>query len=618
MLGAIRRRMGTPCRQGSACGGDSAVDVVGTGQRNFGQQLLGGAMLKGVVIGRGGGLELSVDEPRKSEHGGHDRRLDGAGIRKSDVTARGREQSTPGGWGRWWMGAPGRGQVSLPPARILPQPMTLSLHGIHKTYGAVRALADVDLRLEAGSVHGLVGENGAGKSTLIGILAGLIRPDRGELRLAGQRTSAHSPRRARAEGIAVLHQTPRLFAELSVAENLLFGSGAFWRSKRGIHRQALAQLEHVGLELNPGQPARELSPAQQQLLCLARALAKHPRTLIMDEPTAVLPAFEASELMRRVELLRQEGVSVLYVSHRLDEVLRVADQMTVLRDGRRVWNGAARGVDPEDLIHHMVGREISNKGRRPLGPRAEVVLSVRGVSAPAVALEDIRFELRAGEILGVAGLVGAGRSELLDLLYGCAAIGRGELILAGAAYRPRSERDALQQGVVHLPEDRRRRGVVPAMNVAQNLSLAQLERVTRRGCIDKFAEHALARELVESFDVRAASTSVPVRTLSGGNQQKLALARGLARRPRVLLLDEPTQGIDVAGRAQIHDMIEREARRGAAILLASSDIDEVLALAHRVGVMRTGRWVATLTAAEADAERVLALALGVEAGNVSA
>ena len=496
--------------------------------------------------------------------------------------------------------------------------MTLSLHGIHKTYGAVRALADVDLSLEVGRVHGLVGENGAGKSTLIGILAGLVRPDRGELRLAGKRLHAHTARRAREVGIAVLHQVPRLFAELSVGENLLFGSGAFLRSKRGTRRQALLRLERVGLELDPERPARELSPAQQQQLCLARVLAEEPRTLIMDEPTAVLPAFEARELMRRVERLREAGVAVLYVSHRLDEVLRVADELTVLRDGKRVWHGAAREVDSERLIRHMVGRDLTSAPKRTAETPAEVVLSARALTAPAVGLDAIDFELRAGEILGLAGLVGAGRSELLDLLYGCTGIEGGELRLAGAAYRPRSERDALRLGVVHLPEDRRKRGVVPAMTVAQNLSLSQLSSVTRRGGIDPRIEHAVARDLVERFDIRTASTSAAVWTLSGGNQQKVVLARGLARRPRILLLDEPTQGIDVAGRAQIHGMIENEARRGTAILLASSDLDEVLALSHRVGVMRGGRWVATLAGAEADAERVLALALGVEAGNVSA
>jgi rhamnose transport system ATP-binding protein len=498
--------------------------------------------------------------------------------------------------------------------------MQLELIGIDKTYGAVRALDGVSLELESGRVSALVGENGAGKSTLIGVLGGLVAPDAGRIRLEGRERGGHSARDARRLGIAVVHQVPRLFAELSVAENLLFARGGFLVSRRRREVRARRMLERVGAQVDPRTPAKELSPAQQQLVALARVLDLKPRLLVLDEPTAVLPAVEARDLVQRITDLGSEGVAVLYVSHRLDEVLRLADDITVLRDGRVVWQGAAAGVNQATLVTHMAGRAV--EGREPA--RAKSIgrprLELRSLSARAAGLRDIDLAVRAGEILGLAGLGGAGRTKLLGCLVGIAPCEAGDLGVVGRRVPPLSPRRAVSLGIAHLAEDRRRRGVIGPMSVAQNLSLSRLATVTRRGLIDTRAEQELAETLVARFGVRTSSAAAALDSLSGGNQQKVALARILADEPRVLLLDEPTQGIDVAGRAEIHRMIQAQAARGAAILLASSDLDEVLSLSDRVGVMRQGRIVATLDADTDDAtlaERVLGLALGLPAATVA-
>ncbi len=493
-------------------------------------------------------------------------------------------------------------------------PLAAHLCAITKSYGAVRALHEVDLRLARGEVHALVGENGAGKSTLIGVLAGLVAPDAGEIVVDGRRVAEHSPRRARELGIAVLHQVPRLFGELSVAENLVFGRTGFLVSARAARARATELLARVGAGVDPGERAGSLPLAKQQLVALARALDERARLLVLDEPTAVLPAVEAGRLLERIRRLRGEGVAVLLVSHRLEEVLSVSDRVTVLRDGKRTHVGPTGEVDEPALVRHMVGRELAGAPAResPGADRtvgARVVLAVQELSARALGLSGITFELHAGKVLGVAGLVGAGRTELLRCLAGLSRFDHGRILLDGRDVRPRDPSAALALGIALLPEDRRREGTIGAMSVTENLTLPRLGSFTRRARIDARAERAFAETVASRFAIRAASVAAPVDSLSGGNQQKVALARWIACEPRILMLDEPTQGIDVAGRAEIHRLIGAEARRGAAILLASSDLGEVLALSDRIGVMRAGRIAAVLPGG-ASAESVLGHALG--------
>jgi ABC-type sugar transport system ATPase subunit len=488
----------------------------------------------------------------------------------------------------------------------------IALRGITKRFGAIQALGGVDFELHAGEVHALVGENGAGKSTLIRVMAGAHAPDAGTLEVRGERVERLTPRRARELGIGVLHQHSALFGELTVAENLFLGTdGAVidWRRRRTRAREALAAL---GAEIEPDQRAGALGVAQQKEVELARALLAHAPILVLDEPTAVLPAREAERLLVTVAALRTRGVGILYISHRLEEVERIADRITVLRDGRTVWSGPSGRVTRAELVRHMVGRELAaaqraGAARAPSAP----LLTVAGLTSARLGLADVGFELAAGEILGLAGLVGAGRSELAACLFGLERIDAGTIALDGRAFRPRSPREAIERGVVLVPEDRARDGLVLEATVRENVVLPWLDRLARGGWLAREREGSVAERVVRELAVRA-TLEQRAGALSGGNQQKIALGKWLVEAPRVLILDEPTQGIDIAGRAEIHAQIRTLARSGVAVLLISSDLGELLALSERVAVLRRGRLAGTLAGAHLCAEEVLALALGVE------
>jgi rhamnose transport system ATP-binding protein len=494
-----------------------------------------------------------------------------------------------------------------PAARTL-----LALRGIAKSFGAVRALRGVDLDVQAGEVHALVGENGAGKSTLIGVITGAQAPDAGTLEVLGRRLEHHSPRAAIELGIAVIYQQPALFGELSVAENLLIGTDGPLISWRARHVRARELLDAVGARIDPRAPAKLLPLAEQQLVEIARALRTRAPILVLDEPTAVLPRVEAEALLERLSQLRSRGVGILYVTHRLEEVVRIADRVSVLRDGALVWRSAMQGVSHATLVRHMVGRELASGGARTRGASGPPALEVRGLSSRATGLADIAFDIAAGEVLGLAGLVGAGRSDLAACVFGLAPIDAGELRIHGKSVAIDDVSDALAAGVALVPADRRRHGAIPPLSVAENVALAQLDRLAHRGCVDARAEHELARRWIAALSIKVESADARVDTLSGGNQQKVVLARWLSREPRVLILDEPTQGIDVAGRAEIHRLIGALAERGLAVLLISSDLTELLALSDRVAVMRRGRLAGVLAREAATQEAVLALALGVE------
>jgi rhamnose transport system ATP-binding protein len=492
----------------------------------------------------------------------------------------------------------------------------LELIGITKSFGGVRALDDVSFDLQGGEVHALLGENGAGKSTLIRIVAGAHRPDSGRFTVAGLGVERADPLHVRALGIAVIYQQPALFPDLSVAENIALGreSGSPWSriDRRRRRDEARELLSRLGSAVDPDAPVSGLRMAEQQLVEIARALGASARILVMDEPTAALSEREAGHLLGVVRDLRASGVGILYVSHRLEEVLALADRYTVLRDGRFVATRARGDVDREELIRLMVGREAGLIPDRPDTRPGEPLLELRGLGCEASGVADVSLDVRAGEVVGIAGLVGAGRTELARAVFGLTPADSGEIRVAGRAVAIRTPEDARRQGIAYVPEDRRRFGVVAEMSVAANTSLSVLRELGRFGLVDRAAEERLATSFVSRLGIKTASVQAKLATLSGGNQQKVALARGLATKPRVLILDEPTQGIDVGAKAEVHRLMAELAAAGLGVLVISSDLPEVLGVSDRLVVMRGGRVAGALGRDVATPEKVLALALGRE------
>jgi rhamnose transport system ATP-binding protein len=490
----------------------------------------------------------------------------------------------------------------------------LRASSLEKHYAGVRALCGVSLEIREGEVHALVGENGAGKSTLVRILTGAEPPDAGSLEVDGELVHRFSPLGARTRGIAAIRQQPALFAELSVAENLALGvepvrlfRRVSWSRRREQARELLAR---IGARIDPDSTAAALSLPEQQRVEIARALGTRARILLLDEPTAALPEREAACLLDIVRRLRDQGVAILYISHRLDEIYEIASRVSVLRDGALVETRAIGEVSREDLIRLMVGRSLSAVFPEREGEIGEVVLEMRGLGRRASRLSGIDLDVRRGEIVGLFGLVGAGRTELARILFGLEAPDDGEVWLAGQRVRVFDPRVAIASGIGYVPEDRRRHGVILELALVANTSLALLERLRRRFFLDRAREREIASSFVSRLGIRARSIHGPVSELSGGNQQKVSLARSLATKPRVLLLDEPTQGIDVGAKAEIYALVRELARNGVAILLISSDLEEVLGMSDRVGVLFEGTMAGIVPASKATREEILARALG--------
>jgi rhamnose transport system ATP-binding protein len=499
------------------------------------------------------------------------------------------------------------------PREALLQPL-LRLAGIRKTFGGVEALNGVSFELLPGEVHALIGENGAGKSTLVKIITGAHRPDAGALELAGEPIAAIDPLRARKLGIAAIYQQPALFPDLSVAENIAFGRQPprFWRSVRWKVRrdEAVRVLAEVGAHIDPDLEAGQLTMPQQQLVEIARALSVDARVLVLDEPTASLTGAETEHLFSVIRRLKSQGVGIIYISHRLDELKQIGDRVTVLRDGRVVGTARLAETDRSELIRMMVGRELTTLFPTPGASAGGALLELRRLSCRAEGIRHVNLTIRAGEIVGLAGLVGAGRTELARVLFGLSSADEGEIRFRGRPVAVDSPQTARELGIAYVPEDRRRHGVVLALSVAANTSLARLSALSRWGLLDFAAERRLATDFVGRLGVKTSSIDAPVGELSGGNQQKVALARWLATNPAVLILDEPTQGIDVHSKAEIHRLMCELASRGLGILMISSDLPEVLGMSSRIAVMHAGTIVGELDRTEATQERVLELALG--------
>ena len=499
---------------------------------------------------------------------------------------------------------------------MAPEPPLLSMSGITKSFPGVRALDGVDLDVQAGEVHCLLGQNGAGKSTLIKVLAGAHQPDTGTIRWRGEEVTLRSPIAAMRLGIATIYQELDLVEHLSVAENVHLGheptTAGFVVRGKAAKASTAALLKRLGhAEIDPARLVGDLSAAQQQIVSMARALSHDVRLIVMDEPSAALDPDEVDNLFRIVGDLTAAGVAVVYISHRLEEIRRIGDRVTVLKDGRAVAGGLpAKSTPTREVVALMTGRNVEYVfPDRPVSPpRAEPVLKVQGLSRQG-EFETLDLEVRPGEIVGLAGLVGSGRSEILETVYGARKPTTGQVLVDGKALKPGSVRAAVRAGLGLAPEERKAQALLMLESVTRNVSVSSMSRFSRGGWIDRGAELGAARAATRELSLRPDNPSVPVRTLSGGNQQKAVLARWLLRGCKVLLLDEPTRGVDVGARAELYAVIRRLADEGLAVLLVSSEVPEVLGLADRVLVLREGRVVHTAPARELDEHRVLDLVM---------
>jgi rhamnose transport system ATP-binding protein len=491
----------------------------------------------------------------------------------------------------------------------------IELRGIAKNYGGVQAVADVSFAIERGTVHALVGENGAGKSTLVKILTGVVHPDEGELVIDGETHRIGDPQTAHHLGIVAMFQEPTVFPDLTVAENVFAGRHrktplrtVAWGAMRAEASRLLGEL---GADFPADAPVRGLGVADRQLLEIAKALSSSARLLVMDEPTAALSPHEVDNLFATVRRLRERGVAIVFISHRLEEVTAIADTVTILRDGRHVATRPAADLSHGEVVRLMVGRSLDALFPKEEAEIGDVVLRAEGLGRRGV-FSGVSFELRRGEIVGLAGFVGSGRTEVARSIFGIDRLDAGQLWISGRRFRPRSPRAALRRGLAYLPEDRLQQGLVQPMSISANTSMAVLPRLTPVGVLQPWRERRLARRFMEQLRIRATSPAQVVRSLSGGNQQKVVLSKWLAAEPRILILDEPTHGVDVGTKADVHRAISHLAAQGLTILMISSELPEILGMSDRVLVMREGRLVAEFSGADATQERIIEAASGIQ------
>jgi rhamnose transport system ATP-binding protein len=488
------------------------------------------------------------------------------------------------------------------------EPAVLELRNVAKAFGAVIALASADLRVEAGSIHALVGENGAGKSTLVKIIAGLYRRDRGEILLRGESVDFTSTAEAKAAGIAVIYQEPTLFPDLSVTENIFMGRQPKDRlgriDRRAMHLEASRIFERLAVHLDLDRPAEGLSIADQQLIEIAKAISLDARVLIMDEPTAALSGVEVERLFAVARSLRDEGRGIVFISHRFDEVFSLSDTITVMRDGQYISTDAIKDVTEDEIVRRMVGRDVTDLFPKQEAAIGEVLLSVDGINSTGV-FSDISFTVRSGEIVALAGLVGAGRSEIARAVFGVDGYDTGSVSLNGRMIPKHNPVAAMTSGLGLVPEDRRRQGLILDSSVARNATLPLRNALSKFGFLSSRAENQAARVWASRLQLKASALDALAGTLSGGNQQKVVLGKWLATDPRVLIIDEPTRGIDVGTKAEVHRLISELAGRGMGILMISSELPEVLGMADRVLVVREGRITAEIDRADATSESVM-------------
>ncbi len=487
----------------------------------------------------------------------------------------------------------------------------LELRDITKRFAGVEVLHEVSFALKPGEVHALLGENGAGKSTLVKVVTGIHQPDGGEILLNGAPVHFHDSRESHQAGIAAIYQELSLFPDLDVAENIFVGRQPTKRSGRidwqKLYDEAGKLLESLGVHLNLRQKARSLSIAQQQMVEIARAFSINARILIMDEPTSSLTLTEVADLFRLVRRLRDDGTAIIFISHRLEELFELADRVTVLRDGAYVDTRPLKDVTRDDLIRLMVGRTISNLFPKQDVKAGEVILKVENLSRAGV-FKNISFELHKGEILGMAGLVGAGRTDVARAIFGVEPPTSGKIQIEGQEVRVTSPQQAIGLGLAYVPEDRQQHGLIPPMTITANISLPTLREYASHGWLRDKLERTAAFSAARQMEVRANNIWQKARELSGGNQQKIVLAKWLSTKPRILILDEPTRGIDVGTKAAVHALMSKLAAEGIAILMISSELPEVLGMSDRVIVMHEGHITGHFTRAEATQEKIISAA----------
>ena len=496
-------------------------------------------------------------------------------------------------------------------------PPYLALRGVSKSYPGVRALTDVDFDIRSGEVHALVGENGAGKSTLVNVLAGAVRADAGSVEIAGRAVQIASPKQSQACGLAVIHQEFVLVPELSAAENVLLGHEPMRRGVvdwAAMHQEAGNLFARLGVRVPTDARVKSLSVAQQQMVEIAKALSVNARVILMDEPSAALTGNDVDRLFAIIRTLTAQGVGIAYISHRLEEVFAIADRITVLRDGKLVKTAPVADVTRDEVIRLMVGRPLDAHypALPPDPPHTAPVLIVRNLTSPG-RIENVSFEVYPGEIYGIAGLVGSGRTSLLRAICGADRYLSGSLTLRGEPLHPRSPHEAIAAGLALVTEDRKLQGLVLGMSIRENITLPHLDDFARYGVIERRREQTAVAALAAELGIRARSIEQAVRSLSGGNQQKVQLAKWLLERATVICFDEPTRGIDVGAKAEIYELMVALANAGTGIVMVSSELPEVLGLAMRVGVMRGRRLIKEFSRGEASAEAIIRLATGTAA-----
>ncbi len=491
--------------------------------------------------------------------------------------------------------------------------LRVDVQHVAKRYGAAIALDDVSVAIEPRSIHGLVGENGAGKSTLGKIIAGAVAPDDGQVLVDGRLVNYRSPRDAIRDGIAIIDQELALAPAMTVLDNVFLGveRGSLGLVDRTEQRHLFAQAAaRIGFHHDPSVRAGTFRVADQQMVEIVRALVRDARLIVMDEPTAALPRNEAERLLELTRELRDEGATIIYLSHILGDVLKLCDTVTVLKDGRHVRTGPTAGETTDGLVTAMLGRQLDLvfPSRRPIDADAPVVLSVRGLSSPP-KFDDVSFDIRRGEIVGLAGLVGSGRTEIARALFG-ADPASGTILMNGRPVRSRSPKGRIRDGMALLPESRKDQGLVMARPVNENVSMAHMGAVATAGVLSRERERGVVGEMMHRVDARAASQTMPIRALSGGNQQKVSLAKWLVKTPHLLIADEPTRGVDVGAKRAIYELIHGLAADGMAVLLISSELEEVIGLSHRVFVVRRGRLTLEIDGADANEDNVMRAAFG--------
>ncbi len=496
-----------------------------------------------------------------------------------------------------------------------PRSAVVSTRELYMAFEGVNVVKNVNLNLYPGEVHALVGENGAGKSTVLKIIAGIYRPLAGHVEVNGQDVIIPHPKDAATLGIALIHQEPLAFPDLTVAENIFAGDeplrgGSGWLDWATMYRRSAEVLASLGLRLDPRARMRGLSVADQQMVDMAAALSQNARILLMDEPTASLTPNEVERLFSIIRRLRDQGAAIVFISHRLEEIFAIADRITVMRDGEVVGERDPRDTTADEIIRLMVGRPLQALFEKPAGQTVgEVMLEAQGLTC-AGHFQDVSFQLRAGEILGMAGLVGAGRSELAQALFGILALDGGTILVRGRAVTIGAPRDAMGHGIAFVPEDRQRQGLLMPMSIMRNITLPTLPQFSFGGWLRPRDERAAAQNYVERLRVVLRQVEQPVAELSGGNQQKVVLSKWLLTRPKIIIMDEPTRGIDVGAKAEVHRLMGELAAQGIAVLMISSELPEVLAMSDRVLVMREGRLVAAFDKAQMSAEGIMAAATG--------